>query len=655
MPPAAADQFFTSRASSLMHSNNNNNSNTNTNNNNNNTGSKSTTPTTLKNLINYNNNNNSSCLQESRTSSVKSSTVGCGSCLRYQREQDQLRQPNKEGEEDTNNFDLVQGDHRSMTAVTSDGEHQNPLSGSYHSSKAKSNTHRTPCTNVVNGLSHSYYDCCINVHVSALLDHWLDWPSNHCPPSKSPERNSYAGSNPHPKKFHTKDGASHVGSMLGQFSNGDSSRHFLSTLISTQQLLCKTVSSSSSTPTFCVGPTDSCQECEGCKLLIILSNPSSEEGISDSFILEQLASHIGEHIEDQTETLSNIRKYFAAKGCDIINYQDSKGKTLLHYSITAGDVINGEEIVRQLLEAGADPNIPDNNGETPLLTTRNLFERHMYSNAHAIIRVLIYDYPSSLGNVNHRKVNVNACNESGGSLLSYAVQSGDGTADVTRLLLNSGASVWQDDSINSLDSKAKTTQKRSPEGLNCSQARNVINDSAFKWYLCSLMRGDTDIETSKQTLYMLCTAMESQQHPISMGQHIDRTMVELGVAPKINGPLFKKLRAEIAPFIAKPQSLRFICIKSIRKSIGKRQRQQMIQVSSPPTKRLRTNSSSSSSSSLPLQPSSSYLLRNRGNNNPARCTAVKSTISGTTISNCKLKLPHKLQQFVCLEEMVVPN
>merc|ERR1712088_753873 len=98
----------------------------------------------------------------------------------------------------------------------------------------------------------------------------------------------------------------------------------------------------------------------------------------------------------------------------------------------------------------------------------------------------------------------------------------------------------------------------------------------------------------------LCTAMESQQQQagITMGQHVDKTMLEVGVAPKINGPLFKQLRAEIAPFITKPQSLRFICIKSIRKSIGKRQRQQMIRVSSsspppPPTKRFRTNSSSS--------------------------------------------------------------
>ena len=328
--------------------------------------------------------------------------------------------------------------------------------------------------------------------------------------------------------------------------------------------------------------------------------------------------------------------------------------------------MNLEEVVHQLLEAGADPNIPDENGETALLMTRHLFSRGLYSFAYAIIRALIYDYPGMTGNTNHRKINVNATNmESKGSLLSYAVQHGDKTADVTRLLLNSGASVWQEgDSQNS----NKRTQKRSPNGFSQFSPRrnkNSNNDeSVFRWYLQSLMSGSTDIQASKQTLYMLCTAMESQQNDKrTMRQHVDKTMLELGVAPKINGPLFKKLRAEITPFIAKPQSLRFICIKSIRKSIGKRQREQMIRVPSsspppPPTKRLRTNSSSSSVSSLRPSQTSSYSLRNRRYSNPtaaATTTAVKAPISGTTISNCKLKLPHKLQQFVCLEEMVAPN
>ena len=326
-------------------------------------------------------------------------------------------------------------------------------------------------------------------------------------------------------------------------------------------------------------------------------------------------------------------------------------------------------MVRQLLEAGADPNIPDNNGDTPLLTTRHLFDRQAFSTVHGVIRVLIYEYPTVSGNVQNKKVNVNATNLSRRTILSFAVQHGDRAADVSRLLLNSGASVWPENDLIFSEYRSKYSQKStqilSRGDSNCSQASSGVkeesSESAFKWYLRSLMRGTTSIKDSKQTLYMLCTAMESQQHNASMGQHIDKTMMELGVAPKINGPLFKQLRTEIMPFITKPQSLRFICIKSIRKSIGRRQRQQMIPRVVPPAatrlKRLRTSSSASSLPSSSPPQSSSYSLRSRRISLQTSTTAaVKPTISmGTTISNCKLKLPHKLQQFVCLEEMVVPN
>ena len=55
--------------------------------------------------------------------------------------------------------------------------------------------------------------------------------------------------------------------------------------------------------------------------------------MDDIFILEKLSSHIAQHIQDKTDELSNIRTFFADRGCDILNYQDSEGKTLLHYSI----------------------------------------------------------------------------------------------------------------------------------------------------------------------------------------------------------------------------------------------------------------------------------------------------------------------------------
>ena len=142
MPPAAVDQFFTSGASSLMHSNSNNN--------NNNNGSK----TTLKNLISYNKNNNGNCLQDNRAS-FNSASLSCHSCLRYQQDQSRLSNRNEEDGKDERsktNFSLVDGDHTPRK-----GQYENNLNGAHHTTtKVKSNTHRSSCTNIVNGLSHSY-------------------------------------------------------------------------------------------------------------------------------------------------------------------------------------------------------------------------------------------------------------------------------------------------------------------------------------------------------------------------------------------------------------------------------------------------------------------------------------------------------------------
>ena len=304
------------------------------------------------------------------------------------------------------------------------------------------------------------------------------------------------------------------------------------------------------------------------------------------------------------------------------------------------------EVVHQLLEAGADPNVEDRCGETPLLSVHQLLKRQLYSEAYSISCMLIYDQHNFIG-CNHGKINVNATNKSGGTILFYTVSLGDAAVDITRLLLNNGATVWSNHA--NISTKTKIVSATPSDGLespNSPTYNQQDDDSAFKWYLRSLMSGKTTIKSSKQTLYMLCTAMQSQEystagHHSTMGQHIDRAMVELGVAPKLNGPLFRHLRSEIAPYITRPQSLRFICIKSIRKSIGNRQRQQIMNRA---LKRLKQNA--------PLQKQS-----NRHSPRLINNTAITTTTTNTdlTISNCKLKLPHKLQQFVCLEEMVLPN
>ena len=170
MPPAAADQFFTSRASSVMHTNNNNNNDNGTSN-----ANKSTTATTLKTLISYSNNNsvnnNNNYPQDNRlSSSFKSSKFSsCGPCLRYQRRQSRQPQSGEQEGSKERQQDSFGGDCWRMTTIASNGVHpQASQSGSsdHHSKSKSTTTHRTPCTNYTTGLSHSYCKSISNYRVA---------------------------------------------------------------------------------------------------------------------------------------------------------------------------------------------------------------------------------------------------------------------------------------------------------------------------------------------------------------------------------------------------------------------------------------------------------------------------------------------------------
>merc|ERR1719414_1308581 len=225
-----------------MHTNNNNNNDNGTSN-----ANKSTTTTTLKTLINYTNNNcvnnNNNYSPDNRlSSSFKSSKFSsCGPCLRYQRGQ-QRQLPNGEQEDcKKRQQDSFGGDCRRMTTIASNGVHsQGSQSGSsdHHSKSKSTTTHRTPCTNYTTGLSHSYYDCCINVHVSGLLDHWLDWPSNHCLPHMNPsERNGFSDPNHQQQnELHSKEESSPFNGTMQEKDFKTSDNLFLYSLVSSQHL-----------------------------------------------------------------------------------------------------------------------------------------------------------------------------------------------------------------------------------------------------------------------------------------------------------------------------------------------------------------------------------------------------------------------------------
>ena len=251
------------------------------------------------------------------------------------------------------------------------------------------------------------------------------------------------------------------------------------------------------------------------------------------------------------------------------------------WSLLSGQVHNQVvDCCQYLLSQGADPNTVDNYGETPLISVRHLLLQRRFNEAYAIVCLLTNNLELA--------VDVNAVDKRQHTLLAYSVGFGDITENVTRHLLNSGADVWQD----------HTNDKLS-------------DDSAFKFFLKSLMQNNTTIDLSKKTLEMLCTAMSEQHH--RMGKHIDRCMIEMGVAPRVNGPLFKRLRTIMAPFMGKPQSLKNLCLTSIRRSV----------LQNRPLKRL----------------------------NQAYRKSPKVVLHSNTVAKVsRLNLPQQIQQLICLGE-----
>ena len=82
---------------------------------------------------------------------------------------------------------------------------------------------------------------------------------------------------------------------------------------------------------------------------------------------------------------------------------------------------------------GANVNLTDNNGDTPLLYVRILLRggASTVNKACAIIQLLV-----------NAGANINAMNNDNRTLLTYSVSYLDQCVLVTRALLNSGCSVW---------------------------------------------------------------------------------------------------------------------------------------------------------------------------------------------------------------------
>ena len=147
----------------------------------------------------------------------------------------------------------------------------------------------------------------------------------------------------------------------------------------------------------------------------------------------------------------------------------------------------------------------------------------------------------------------NAANTEGRSLLTYSVHYMDDSIQLTRVLLNAGASVWP--------SGGHETSTHSVE-----HASTTEQCSAFTWFLRSIIRRRKLDEQCERTLALLSQVMGEQ--PGRMHGHVMRTMFRHAKCYKVLGPVFYQLKISMMRYWTQPPELIFMCRKAIRSSLG---------------------------------------------------------------------------------------
>lgn len=251
------------------------------------------------------------------------------------------------------------------------------------------NNNASTKNSVLNGLSqhkrHSYYECCVNVEVSALLEHWLGWD----------DKNHHCSSN--------------IGDSPALHSEIETSNSMTNHSVMTP------------------------------------NTKSSLTGLGVPSWADRLVSHLvtgSNPTDDQQNEDPSIwvRKFCSEVGCDVLKKQDTNGKTLLHHLLSGAVKRNLASTAMILLEAGTPSYLADSNGDTPLHLIRNLMSQESHvamDEVCELVRVLLEK------SANPEKL-IDLPDVKGRSLLSYAVEAGDRCAALSRLLINLGAKTFSE-------------------------------------------------------------------------------------------------------------------------------------------------------------------------------------------------------------------
>ncbi|KAK3914057.1 Putative ankyrin repeat protein R841 [Frankliniella fusca] len=201
-------------------------------------------------------------------------------------------------------------------------------------------------------------------------------------------------------------------------------------------------------------------------------------------------------------------------------------------------------------------------GHTPLLLVgRRLLAAARWAEA-ALVAALLLEAGSD----------ANAVNREGRSLLSYAVAALDEAADTTRLLLNHGATVW-----GGLHDELPPPTLRPPAPAPAPVPAQAVPSSpapaapapcspVFAWFLRAVIRRRRLDDGCLRTLALVSEAMA--ERPRHMHGLVLRTMFRHSRCYRVLGPVFLQIKTAMALHWSRPQDLRALCRRAIRRAVG---------------------------------------------------------------------------------------
>ncbi|XP_065226216.1 uncharacterized protein LOC135849644 [Planococcus citri] len=218
-------------------------------------------------------------------------------------------------------------------------------------------------------------------------------------------------------------------------------------------------------------------------------------------------------------------------------------------------------------------NVRDASGNTALLVSgQKLLKEGCFDKVVELANVLLSEGSD-----------VNVSNNENRTLLSYSIQYMDKSIRLTALLLNYGANVWPIGTAGTTVASTKLPLAKNKHPVlvadNVSdslplapQVEKYIDhnafdgcNSAFTWFLISIMKRLKLNDNCLRTMYLLAEAMG--EHPELMRSHVMSTMFSHAKCYNVLGPVFLQIKLAMSPYWTQPQSLKYMCKSAIRKSV----------------------------------------------------------------------------------------